>query len=142
MTPAKSDCMTIGVAVVMHGNHFLIGIREADAHLPGKAEFPGGKCQPDESPAACAIRECAEETGLLVETIELLCRNTHDYPDRTVDLSFFLCQVVNRSDEMQPASPFRWVPVTELVSIDFPAGNREVIDLLLDRYGHQHEALG
>lgn len=35
-------------------------------------ELPGGCCNPAESPAACAARECAEETGHFLEGAQLL----------------------------------------------------------------------
>ena len=34
--------------------------------MAGYWEFPGGKCEPGESPAAATARECREEIGLEV----------------------------------------------------------------------------
>ena len=48
----------IGIAVVEHEGRYLVGTRGPDGPLAGYAEFPGGKCLPDELPEMCAIREC------------------------------------------------------------------------------------
>jgi 8-oxo-dGTP pyrophosphatase MutT (NUDIX family) len=53
----------IGIAIVEHAGRFLVGVRGDGSPLSGKAEFPGGKCHENESPAECAVRECLEETG-------------------------------------------------------------------------------
>ena len=58
------DAIMIGVAVVEHGGRYLVGVRSEDRTLSGKAEFPGGKCEPHESPMSCAVRECKEEAGI------------------------------------------------------------------------------
>ena len=45
---------TIGIAVVEYQGRFLVGIRPPGASLAGFAEFPGGKCEEAEAPAAAA----------------------------------------------------------------------------------------
>ena len=141
MESNKTDVISIGVAVVKSGHQVVVGVREQGTHLAGQHEFPGGKCHPGESPAACAIRECGEETGLIVETIELLSHHRHDYSDRSVDLSFFLCRPSDRGDELKLKQPFRWIDMAELADLNFPAGNRTVIQILGERFGSRTEFL-
>lgn len=52
----------------------LVVIRRVDAGIHGgQISFPGGKCEPpDTSPAATAIRETAEETGIAPADVEIL----------------------------------------------------------------------
>jgi 8-oxo-dGTP diphosphatase len=50
------------VFVIDHGRVFLI--RKRRGHGQGKVNGPGGKVEPGETPVACAVRECQEETGL------------------------------------------------------------------------------
>jgi len=118
----------IGIAVVERDGRYLVGTRPDGVPLAGYAEFPGGKCEPGETPEACAVRECREETGLVVEPVELLERRTWDYPHGRVELSFALCRPVDGSE---PAAPFRWVPRAELAGLRFPEANAAVVGRLV-----------
>ena len=123
----------IGIAIVHHENRILVGKRSADSHLAGLSEFPGGKAAPQESLAACAIRECFEETGLRVDVDSLLHRQTHEYSDRSVDLSFFLCRLHDPDEFVAPGAPFEWVSLVDINELTFPEGNQQVLQILQDR---------
>lgn len=125
-----SQRTTIGVAVVEHAGRYLIGVRGAGAVLAGKAEFPGGKCEPGETPRDAAVRECLEETGLAVVPIELLLEKSHDYPHGAVHLAFWRCRPANPSDVRQDHHGFQWVAAATLRSLDFPEANAEVVRML------------
>jgi 8-oxo-dGTP diphosphatase len=124
---------TIGIAVVVERDHVLVGIRLPDQPLAGLAEFPGGKCEPGETPASCAVRETLEEAGLRVRIAEPLANYPWDFPHGRVDLHFFLCRPSETIDIKQACDRFRWVPIEELAALKFPAANAAVIDRLLDR---------
>jgi 8-oxo-dGTP diphosphatase len=124
---------TIGIAVVEHEGRYLVGIRGPEGPLPGYAEFPGGKCDRDESPAGTAIRECFEETGLRVEIVEPLLEREFDYPHGRVDLRFFLCRPTTGSNVSDLRGTFRWAGATELARLTFPEANGPVIDKLIER---------
>lgn len=123
----------IGIAVVQRDGHVLVGVRDDGLVLGGLHEFPGGKCRAGESAAECAVRECLEETGLQVEIVELLDHTCHEYEHGAVDLAFFLCRPADGETMAAVASPFTWVPLRELATLDFPDGNRGVIQKLLHR---------
>jgi 8-oxo-dGTP diphosphatase len=122
----------IGIAIVEHADRFLVGVRGEDSPLPGKAEFPGGKCDPDETPADCAIRECWEEVGLEVRLIRLLDTRTHSYPHGTVELHFWLCEVMYPEEVSEDHYGFRWVSRRDLKTLDFPEANEHIIALLTE----------
>ena len=113
----------IGIAVVERSDAYLVGIRPDGVPLAGYAEFPGGKCEAGETPEACAVRECREETGLAVEPGELLERRTWDYPHGRVELSFVLCRPVG---DAEPKGTVRWVPRADLAGLRFPEANAAV----------------
>mgnify|MGYP003348160976 CR=1 FL=1 len=126
----SSAVKRIGIAIVEHSGRYLVGTRGPDGPLAGYAEFPGGKCLPDEEPAACAMRECFEETGLTIAVERLLLRREFAYPHARVDLHFFLCHPADPNTVEAQHQGFRWVPVTELRSMQFPEANEPVVDLL------------
>ncbi|MEZ6061019.1 MAG: NUDIX domain-containing protein [Planctomycetaceae bacterium] len=124
----------VAIAVVESAGHVLVGTRPNGVPLAGKAEFPGGKCQPDETTRSCAVRECREETGLMVIPREHLVTTTREYEHGTVELDFWRCALSpDVADLSAPAEPFRWVPFSDLRYLDFPDANRKVLDLLLEQ---------
>ncbi|MCU0961382.1 MAG: (deoxy)nucleoside triphosphate pyrophosphohydrolase [Pirellulaceae bacterium] len=123
------ECTSVAVAVVQHAGCFLVGQRPSDQPLGGLWEFPGGKVQEHESPHAAAARECHEETGLRVVVTQRLMVHQQAYPHGMIRLHFFACRPAHGACE--PRAPFRWVPRDELARLDFPAGNRPLLDYLL-----------
>ena len=74
----------IAIAVVEHDDRFLIGQRPAGVALAGYWEFPGGKVEPDESPADAAVRECLEETGIQISVVGEYPTTRHQYDHDTL----------------------------------------------------------
>lgn len=141
---ATQSVRQIGVAVVEWKDQFLVGWRGAEQVLAGHAEFPGGKCEPGETPAACAERECLEETGLAVTASRCLIEQVFEYPHATVHLHFWLCRPVtppHRSDSrlpdegLSPAGNFRWVCRSELPALPFPEANAALLQQLITHPG-------
>ncbi len=118
----------IAVAVVEHQGKFLIGRRPAGVALAGLWEFPGGKVQPGETPAAAARRECLEETGLHVVVGASYPDVVQQYDHDRVHLHFFACALV---DEHAPTPDgYRWVAPGELAEYEFPRANEGLLALL------------
>jgi 8-oxo-dGTP diphosphatase len=127
----KSDFQLVAVAVVEHQGAVLVGRRASDQTLGGFWEFPGGKVQPGEEPAAAACRECLEETGLAIGNLRLLREVEHRYVHAAVRISFFAAEP--EDPLVRPHEPFAWVPIPALSAYAFPPANREVIADLLRR---------
>jgi 8-oxo-dGTP diphosphatase len=126
-----SDSVTrIGIAVVESAGKYLIGVRGPEGPLPGYHEFPGGKLHVDESPEACALRECREETGLDVVAVERLSQVRHEYPHGCVELEFFLCRPV-AGGHPAASGRFEWVPAADLPRLRFPEANAPVVERLV-----------
>ncbi|MCA9079848.1 MAG: NUDIX domain-containing protein [Planctomycetaceae bacterium] len=118
----------IGIAVICRDGDVLVGVREADAVLAGRHEFPGGKCLPGESTFACAEREALEETGLTVQAVRMLKELEHTYPHGHLILTFVLCDIIPSDAPLNPR--FTWVSRCQLGSLNFPEANASIISML------------
>lgn len=80
------------VLVEQDGEYLAVPRRDGSGY-----GLPGGKCEPGETPEECAVRECAEETGVLVNHLRLIC--THESepgPDGvSYSTSFFAARIVH-----------------------------------------------
>ena len=121
--------IVVTAAVVRRGDRFLVTRRLRGVHLEGCWEFPGGKCEPAESLADCLAREILEELGTHVRIDEELMSVTHAYPERIVELHFFACTLVDEPQALL-GQEMRWVPRSELTSLDLPPADAELIALL------------
>jgi mutator protein MutT len=130
---AVHQATPIAVAVVESAGRFLVGQRPAGVPLAGLWEFPGGKIEPGETPAQAAARECLEEAGLAVEIIGSYPAQVERYDHGTVQLFFLACRPLDPS--RPPAGLYRWVARSDLRGLDFPAGNRSLIDRLCSSGG-------
>ena len=123
----------IAIAIIIHPTEdsVLIALRHRDVHLPNLWEFPGGKCEPEESPRDCVVRECLEEVGLTVMPVQEWDVIAFEYPEKTVRLHPFVC--TTDSTEAQPLGSQRveWVERGRLVDYEFPDANFPIIRRLV-----------
>lgn len=118
----------IAIAVVELDGRFLIGQRPPGVALAGLWEFPGGKVEPGETAESAAVRECQEETGLVVEVVGQYPTIEHTYAHGGVLLHFFQCRPVDR--RVLPAAHFQWIGRSELKDYAFPAANEAILRTL------------
>src|SRR5262245_23334016 len=117
----------IGIGLVARDGRYLIRERQRPP-LIGLWEFPGGKCEPDESPQAATEREGREELGLDVIVAEAARSvEVHEYPHGVVELHFFDARLTDPQAEPGPDSGFRWVAAAELPKYPFPEANRAIV---------------
>lgn len=129
MSASTVTITRVGIAIVEHAGSFLVGVRPEGTPLAGAAEFPGGKCHPGETPAACAERECLEETGVTVTAVECLETKTHSYPHGVVEIHFWRCRPTTMTESL--LGTFRWAEMKELASLPFPEANASILQTLL-----------
>ncbi len=135
-----SDLISMGVvmvvvaAVIEETDRFLVTRRQPGVHLAGMWEFPGGKIETEETHEQALRRELREELGVEVGIGERLYRTEHAYPDRTIELHFYRCDLKTTP---RPAlgQAMRWVPRAELRSLGFPPADTELIEMLTSSDG-------
>lgn len=140
-----SAAVRVGIAVVEHDGRYLVGVRSEGQVLAGKAEFPGGKAEPDEDPRDTAVRECREETGLHVVPERLLQQLEFTYDHGTVELHFWLCKpeaTTPRLCHPEATTPiptnlngFQWLTPAEMQILEWPSANRELVGRIAGRSG-------
>lgn len=126
--------IAVGIGVIRRGDSFLIRRRPEGTVYAGYWEFPGGKCEPGETPGQATARECLEEIGLHVVVERLRRVVIHRYPHGLVALSFHDCVTEDPSAEPDPATGFQWIPIDRLNSLRFPEANEVILAELADEW--------
>jgi len=129
------DRPLVGVgAVIVQDNRVLL-IRRGQAPLLGEWSLPGGVLECGETLREATIRETREETGLEVETSELLgvYERVMRSDDRRVRYHYvlidFLCRAVAGNLKAgSDAADVRWFESTELDGLNLPFDTRDVVE--------------
>jgi 8-oxo-dGTP diphosphatase len=121
--------IAVVAAVIEHGGRFLVTRRQDGVHLAGMWEFPGGKVARSETHVAALRREMVEELDSDVAVGDLVLECSHAYPDRTVTLFFYRCDLLGTPRPMI-GQEMEWVTRDELSARAFPPADDELIRLL------------
>ena len=124
--------ITVVAAVIERDDAFLLTLRPDGTHLSGHWEFPGGKVDHSETHVEALRREIFEELDAVAEVGELVHSVMHAYPEKTVELFFYRCELKGEAKPML-GQEMRWVPRHELASLPFPDADRDLITHLVER---------
>ena len=122
--------VVVAAAVIERDDRFLLTRRQQGVHLEGYWEFPGGKCEPGETPTSCLVREIREELGVEAAIGDELLTTTHAYADRWVELHFLRC-TIGETPAPRLGQEMRWVAREELPTLAFPPADTELIQMLI-----------
>ena len=124
MTP-----IVVVAAVIERDGSFLLTLRPDGTHLAGHWEFPGGKVHHSETHVEALRREIFEELDAIAHVGEIVHTVTHAYPEKTVELFFYRCELEGEPKPML-GQQMRWVQRSDLSSLPFPEADRDLITLL------------
>ena len=125
------DRVCVAVAVVTDDQgRILVSQRHPDAHQGGLWEFPGGKCEPEESAQEALARELGKELGIEPRESEAVLTINHDYPDKHVQLVVFRVLTFTGQPLGREGQPVRWITLDELGTLDFPKANSPILEYL------------
>lgn len=118
-------------ALIEREGRLLLAQRPAHKHLPLKWEFPGGKVELGEDPAAAIIREIREELGCEIVVTHILPAFVHDYKTAIIEMIPFVCTLTPTSPSPRALEHVSivWVKPEELSHYDLAAADLPVITL-------------
>jgi 8-oxo-dGTP diphosphatase len=131
----EGEATVVAVGVILRENRVLVSRRREGTHLAGNWEFPGGTVRPGETAVDALHREIEEELGIRFVKATLIHRKHHSYPDRLVELHYFLCTGIEGEPNGAEGQETRWVSASDLEHLKTPAANAEVIGMLQDQLG-------
>ncbi len=118
----------IAVGIIRNAQQeIFLTLRDPSSHMAGFWEFPGGKIESGETPAQAVIRELQEEVGIDARDPVLIRTLKHTFPDRIVNLHFFMVEQWSGEPYGKEGQPKRWVAQSELKESDFPPANAEIV---------------
>jgi 8-oxo-dGTP diphosphatase len=107
--------------------------RPEGKHLGGKWEFPGGKLEEGEDPAAALVRELEEELGIIVVAGEQLTPVVWDYGRGPIRLHPIVCRIALGEPHPHEHSEIRWCGPDDLKALDWAEADVPVLKEWLDR---------
>jgi 8-oxo-dGTP diphosphatase len=118
--------VVVGVALTDPAGRVLAARRSA-----GGWELPGGKVEPGESEPAAAVRECAEELGVLVE-VDGRLPGSQPCGERHL-LRVWTGRILAGTPQRREHAELRWVARDELAGLDWLPADRPFVRLLAGR---------
>jgi 8-oxo-dGTP diphosphatase len=115
-------------AILEREGKVLICRRRPEQSHPLKWEFPGGKVEPQETPAQALARELDEELGIQGAEGQQIAAYEYAYPGkRPIRLLFFRVHSYTGEPRNLIFQEMRWEPPDRLSSFDFVEGDREFL---------------
>ena len=122
--------ISVAAGLMFRNGRLLITQRPAGSHLQGLWEFPGGKCEDGETLPECLQREVFEELGVAVNVRACLETLEHAYPEKTVRLSFFRCELAVGEPEGKEGQSIVWIGPEQLSDYSFPEADERLLEKL------------
>jgi 8-oxo-dGTP diphosphatase len=123
-----SPPIDVVAGLIIDGSGRLLACRRPPGkHLAGKWEFPGGKVEAGEDPAAALVRELEEELGVTVDTHPALTPVVHDYGRGPIRLIPIPCRIVRGEPHPHEHDLIRWCSVDELATLDLAEADLPVL---------------
>ena len=128
--------LLVVAALVEQEGRILLSQRRADQSFPLAWEFPGGKVEPGEAPAAALRREVEEELGCMVRVDEIAEVVFHAYADFDLVMLVYHATVVAGTPSAVEVEAIAWVLPRELAALNMPPADVPFARALADRSQH------
>lgn len=123
--------LDVAIGVICHDQQVLLAWRHADRPQGGCWEFPGGKLEADETPAAALKRELEEEIGITAIAFTQWGSFTYSYglgeTARQVRLHIFRVHAFSGEPFGREGQSVEWFDRQALAHIPIPAANLPIV---------------
>ena len=120
----------VTAAVIEQEGRYLLARRRPGKALAGTWEFPGGKVEAGEDPAACLAREIREEMNLDIAVGELLGITEHHYDFARIRLIVFRARILGGEMRLTDHDIAEWFTPVEMRTLDLAPADVPVVDWL------------
>lgn len=122
------------VAALIFNNEgrLLITQRNANTHLGGLWEFPGGRLETGETHQQALAREIKEEVDLNIEVLSFFWQEKEEYESRIIDISFYKCRMDPPRQRVSPkdVADYRWIQLKKIDEYTFPKADQKLVKRL------------
>src|SRR5437762_13847280 len=120
----------VAAGIINNGDRILICQRHRADRYGLQWEFPGGKVRDGEDLKAALNRELAEELAIEAEVGDEVHRLRHRYPDRYVEVIFFIVRTYHGEARNRVFETIESVPRGKLPAYEFLEADRELVSRL------------
>lgn len=121
-------------AVLVHDGRVFAAKRGPGKSMAGYWEFPGGKVEAAETPEKALARELREELKIDVTVGEFIVTATHEAGTAVIELSTYLCTIIEGVPVLTEHEEFRWLPVSELSDVEWAPADIPTVEFLQERF--------
>jgi 8-oxo-dGTP diphosphatase len=122
--------LRVAAGIVPQGDRYLLQRRPPGTHMAGYWEFPGGKLEEGETPAAALAREMREELGVEIDGVRPLWVIRHAYDDREVELHFLAARIVGGEPRAFHADAIGWYAPAAMAGLPILPADLEIVERL------------
>jgi 8-oxo-dGTP diphosphatase len=127
MNEENPNHVHVTCAIIERDGLVLAAQRSRFMRMPLKWEFPGGKIEPGEVSEACLHRELLEEMGIRVAVKRAMSPSMHRYPDFTITLHPFVCEILSGEMTLNEHRAVAWLKPEELPALNWVEADLAVV---------------
>lgn len=118
----------VAAGILVSNGRVLVCQRRRDDPYGLQWEFPGGKVESGEDLRQSLRRELAEELSIDADIGDEVFRLRHRYPDRFVEVAFFVVAGYHGLIQNRVFEAVEWAPRAELRRFRFLDADRELVE--------------
>lgn len=126
----KKYIRVVGAVIVNENDEILCAQRPEDKNLALKWEFPGGKIEEGEFPAAALIRELKEEMGCDIKVGDKITTTVHEYDFGTVELTTYYSKIISGDIQLIEHVDMKWLERKSIGALEWAPADIPAIKMI------------